>query len=110
MYWTVGSVPESHHWQLAVLYMELGKWRNSVSYCNRYLEYRESSQIRSVLGYCYGSMGMWKEAARAYRSIPDIHKEPNFALGLAEAELNSGNLASAKEIVAVVEVIHDRPS
>ena len=62
------------------------------------------------MAYCFGALGDWDKAAGTYRSISKIWSVPSFALGLAEAELQCGNVHEARKIVATVEVSDPSPS
>ena len=109
VYWLVGTTPEAHHANLANVWYELGRHRNCIEHCEKYLSYEESDYVKAMLGYSQGVLSNWEKAAAAYRSISALWSEPSFALGLAEAELRCGNVDKAREIVATVSVSHPNP-
>ena len=108
-YWMVGNSPESHHANAAYFRYQLGHHQKCIQQCNKFLNYSKSDQISSMLGYSYGAIGQWDQAALAYRCVSDLWQQPLIALGLAEAELRSGNVNEARMIVATVEVSHAPP-
>ena len=104
-YWLVGDTPEAHHAKAAYLWEGLGRYRRSISHCKRYLAVEEDSGIRAMLGYCYSCLGQWEKAIEEYRALPNPTSDPRIGLGLAEAELNVGNIEEARYILATVSVI-----
>jgi len=104
----VGTSPEEHHANAANILFELGHYRRCITQCNKYLGYSESDQVQAMLAYCHSVYQEWEQAALAYRSISTLWSDPRFALGLAEVEFRSGNLAEARKIVATIEASHDR--
>ncbi len=108
-YWVIGSTPEEHHANAAYFRYQLGHHRKCIEQCNKYLGYSQSDQVKSMLGYSHGVLQNWEEAALAYRSVSDLWEKPMIALGLAEAEMHSGNTSEARKIVATIEVSHTQP-
>ncbi len=106
VYWTVGTTPEAHHANLASCWFELDRYRRCIEHCEKYLDYEDSTYIRGLLGSSQLLAGDWNQAADTLRSIKDLYSEPELALALAEAEMQSGNSDEARKIVATIEVSH----
>ena len=110
VYWLVGTSPEAHHANLASAWYELNRYRNCIDHCQKFLSYEDSDHVKAMMAYCFWALGEWEKAASTYRSISKIWSVPSFALGLAEAELQCGNVDEARKIVATVEVSNPSPS
>lgn len=106
VYWTVGTTPEAHHYNLALTWCALNRHRNCIEHCKKYLNLEDSMHIRAIMGGSHAAMGEWEEARAAFRSIRDIWSEPSMAAALAEAEMKCGNVDEARKIVATVEASH----
>jgi tetratricopeptide (TPR) repeat protein len=110
IYWFVGDMPEFHHANAAYLWERLGRYRKCISHCQKYLAISDDRQMRTMLGYCYGRIGRWEDAIDTYRQVPNWTKEPRIALGLAEAELNVGNIDEARKITVTIAVLNEDQS
>ena len=109
-YWLVGTSPEQHHYDLAMDWYALRRFRNCVDQCKKFLSYSDSDDIKSMMAYCYWALADWDAAVSTYRSLGNIWSEPAHALRLAEAELRCGRSDEARKIVATVEVSYPNPT
>ena len=110
IYWFVGTTPESHYATAAYLWHELGRHRRSIAHCKRYLAHTHSDPMVALCAYGHTELDEWTEAVAAYRSLTEPLKDPLNAMALAYAELQLGNAAEARAIVATVEAVRGQLS
>lgn len=106
VYWTVGTTPEAHHWNLAFCWSALNRHERCIEHCEEFLKYEDSTYVRGLLGLSQAAMSDWEQAAATFRSVKDIWSHPELALTLAEAEMQIGNSEEARKIVVTIEVNH----
>ena len=106
VYWIVGTTPEAHHWKLAQCWYRLNRYHRCIRHCKAFLDYQESTYVKVMLSDALIAVGDFQQAAATLRSIEDLWSNPELALALADAEMQSGNADEARKIVATVEVSH----
>jgi tetratricopeptide (TPR) repeat protein len=107
-YWLVGLTPEGYHWAQAAAWEDLGNFHRAAKHLSGYLQCSENAQARALLAYCYTRIGSWSLAAAEYTTVLASWPHPSIMLGLAEAKLQLGDLAKARELAEIVE--RDRPN
>jgi Flp pilus assembly protein TadD len=105
-YWLLGLTPESYHWAQGSAWERLGRYRHAAHHLARYLQSSENTHVRALLAFCYVRIGSWADAAREYSAVLDVWPDPSIAINLAHAQLQLGNTAHARQLVALVEAEH----
>src|SRR6266850_2617174 len=95
----VGLTPEENHWKKGDAWGRVGAYRWAAWHFRRYLTYSDDPRVRAHLAWCYANLGMLESAAQHYRQAHSRNKHADIALGLAQLEIQLGNVEAAQALV-----------
>lgn len=105
-HWLLGLEQQSYHSCQSRNYEQAGNYARAAEHARKLLALTDHPETRARLAHSYSMLRRDADAVREYRKALAQWDHPAIVLGLAQAELRSGNIETASDLLKRVQASH----